>query len=112
MDALFTLQPRPVFKSLVSISLPGGDVGQIEFEFRHKSKPEVKKWMEAAKGRADIDVLAEVVVGWCSRVVDANGAVVPFSRSALESLLANYHPAAKEIYVAYLKSLSESRAKN
>lgn len=111
MGALFRINPKPTFKAVVSLSLPGGDSAAIEFEFRHKPRKELKSWVEATVGRSDLDALAEVVAGW-SGVADESGALVRYSVDALDQLLDNYPAASKEIYAAYLRELTEARAKN
>jgi Phage tail assembly chaperone len=107
---MFRLQPNPTFTAEVKISTPQGVV-PLKLEFKHMGKKALGEWTEASKGKPDIEVLGPVVSGW-SDVFDCNGEPVPFSYDALAQLLGDYSPAAREIFMAYVLALTESRSKN
>ena len=107
---MFRLQPNPTFTAEVKISTPQGVV-PLKLEFKHMGKKALGEWTEASKGKPDIEVLGPVVSGW-SDVFDCNGEPVPFSHDALAQLLGDYSPAAREIFMAYVLALTESRSKN
>jgi hypothetical protein len=109
---MIKISPNPTFQCRVAISSPGIE-NQLEFgvTFRHKTKDAVAAWINSAVGRADVDVLADVIDGW-SDVTDENGAAVPYSAAALSDLLQNYPAAHQEIFRAYLRELTESKRKN
>ena len=83
----------------------------VKLEFKHLSKKALGEWTESSKNKPDIEVLGPVVVGW-SDVFDCNGEPVPFSHEAFAQLLGDYSPAAREIFLAYVLALTESRSKN
>lgn len=107
---MFILQPNPTFTTTVNITKPDAVV-PIKFEFRHINKKALDEWIKTAEGELDIVVLGPVVSGW-NNVFDKNGEPVPFSQNALAQLLVDYHPAAREIFMAYVLALTESRSKN
>jgi len=110
---MFKINPNPTFTLSVRLTVAGDPAGQLlELSCRHKSRPALKAWVEGASvEQADAVFLGEVVEGW-SGVVDADGQALPFTPENFAALLDNYPPAGIEIYTAYQKELSESRAKN
>jgi len=107
---MFKLQPNPTFSAEVNITTPQGVV-PLKLEFKHMSKKALGDWTATSSNKPDIEVLGPVVCGWTD-VFDCNGELVPFSHTAFAQLLADYSPAAREIFMAYLLALTESRAKN
>jgi len=109
---MIKIAPNPVFQCRVAISAPGVEI-PLEFgiTFRHKTKDAVAAWIGGTTGRADVDVLADVIEDW-SDVVGADGSAVTYSAAALSDLLQNYPAAHQEIFRAYLRELTESKRKN
>lgn len=103
---MFKLNPNPTFFGKIEIPVPGSSPQPIEIEFRHKTKDGLKAFFESAQdGRADDDLLAEIIVGW--RGVDAE-----YGADALRDLLQNYPAAAMEILGGYTRALTQAKAKN
>lgn len=105
----FILQPKPTFKSEVSIPVPGGKEGTIKFEFKHKGRKELRVFIESLgkedAQRDDAEALMDIVAGW-------EGVDEKFSKEALETLVDAYPGAASAIFTAYHRALLEGRAKN
>ena len=103
---MFKLQPNPTFKTKVGISVAGQESpDEIEVEFKYLSKPAVKAFFDALKGKDDVDALAEIMVGW-------SGTDHDFSPEALSELLDNYAAAAADIFWKFRHELLESKTKN
>lgn len=110
---MFSLNPAPQFLAPVSLTVPGQiEAGTLWLIFQHKGKQALADWLQSAgSGASDIDLLSQVVIGW-DGVNDDAGTAVPFGRDALAALLDAYPAAAGEIVSAYVRGLTESRAKN
>ena len=109
---MFKLTPSPTFEAVVDVTVPGADAkAPIVFTFRHKGRAALKAWAEAVEGRADVDVLADVVAGWRG-VCDDRGDEVPYSREALAQLLDAYPAASGEVFRGYMQAHFEARRKN
>lgn len=102
---MFKLEPNPTFEATVRIPVPGGDAAPLRLVFKHRRKSEVQQLVEAAAGREDIDLVADIVAGWHD--VDA-----PFDRKHLAALLDAYPAAAGAILQAWGAELSGAAAKN
>jgi len=100
-----TLVAEPTFKAKVAIPVAGlsGPV-EIIFEFKHRTKSDLAKWMEGAKDRLDIDSVMGTVVGW--------GFDDEFSRDNVQLLLENHHGASRAIASKYLSELMALRLGN
>jgi hypothetical protein len=108
---MFRLTPSPTFKTLVPLSQPGVERPlDVAFEFRHKSKDQVADWLARMPGRSDQDNLHEVIVSW--GIVDDKGEPVPYTITALATLLNNYPTANSEIFAKYLSELTKAKEKN
>jgi uncharacterized protein involved in tellurium resistance len=105
---MFVLQPKPTFKSEVSIPTTEGE-GKINFVFKHKGRKALKEFFDTLSNeevvRDDVDALSELVEGW-------SGVDEKFSVEALGNLLDNYPGAAAAIFAAYNRALLEGRSKN
>lgn len=104
---MLKIQPNPTFWTPVQISVPGSEKpAVVDFEFKHKTKEQLVDFTgRLSDGRADNDILDEVIVGW-------KGADTDYSASALRDLLSNYPASGLEILRAYMAALTESRRKN
>lgn len=108
---MLKLVPNPTFTAPVQITVPGGALETLRVTFRHKSADGLAAWFTANVEKSAKEALLEVIESW-SGVVDEKGEEVPFSDEALDRLLHGYKPAANELITAYVKALTESRAKN
>lgn len=107
---MFKLNPAPTFRHEVAIPTPTGPV-PLDLEFRHKGKEALIAWSESFETQSDLQIIADIVVGW-SGVIDDSGTLVPWSSEALAKLLDSYPTAARAIFEAYKKVMREGREKN
>lgn len=105
MGNIFKINPEPTFRSVVSIPVPGADPMDLELEFRHKTKDELKAFFTGFEGRDDIDCLMEVVAGW-------HNCEAQFNRETLSDLLQNYPRANTAILGKYAAETVGSRLGN
>lgn len=114
---MFKLNPAPTFRATVPISQPGDEPPlQLEVIFRHRGRAELAALMaevsnSTAHGKSDVDALSQIIDAWTG-VVDADGAVVAYSRQALERLLDAFPASGADIFRAYWTELTESKRKN
>lgn len=83
----------------------GGEAVELEVEWAYKSTPEFGAWLASTAGRADAEVLGEVVLGW-------SGVKVEFSPQALADWLEKHPNAALQFFSAYRAALFGVRTKN
>ena len=103
---MFKLQPNPTFKARAPINIPGkSKPEEIEIEFKHMSREQVKEFFEAVTGKTDAEAIGEIVVGW-------SGVDAPYSADALATLLDNFPSAAASIFETFRTELFEARRKN
>ena len=103
---MFRLEPNPSFWARVALSIPGKEKpAYIEIEFKHKSRENLKEFLESLSDRDDLEALSEIITNW--KGVDAD-----FSRENLSEMLANYPKAAHEIFSVYHEEMLEARRKN
>lgn len=101
------------FPATVMLTVPGVDQPQqVTIHFRHKGRKDLATWINSGNGRPDAEFLGEVVAGWGEEFVDEHDQPAPFTPEAFAALLDSHHPAAHEIYQAYLRAIGESRVKN
>jgi len=115
---MFKLNPTPTFPFTAQITIPGGEAQPLALIGRHKGRAALQEWVDQPKQLAeagrpvmDAEYLDQVLAGW-PEVSTADGVAVPYSVEALQVLLDSYPAAAGEIFSAYLRALTESRAKN
>ena len=111
---MFKLVPDPIFPVRVRITVPGqANLADLVLTCRHKPRDALKAWIESAKNSiaSDAQFIGEIVEGWAENVQGADGQPLPFTQDALAALLNNYPAAGSEIVDAYVKEISESRAK-
>lgn len=106
---MFVLQPKPTFKSEVTIAIPGGNEGKIKFEFKHMGKKALKAFFdslgEGETARPDHESFLDLIAGW-------EGVDEKFSADTLATLLDNYPSAGLEVLKAYQTALLEGKVKN
>jgi hypothetical protein len=109
---LFPINPNPTFSVPVSLTVPGQSApGSVTFTFRARGRKELEDWVKTASGKSDAEFLGEVVTGW-DGVADQAGVPMDFTAKAFATLLDAYPASSGEIFSAYMKALTESRAKN
>ncbi len=101
----FRLQPAPTFWATVPIRLPGGELADLQLEFRHRSRTQMAALFDSVAGRSDEDVVADIVAGW--REVDE-----AFTPDAVRRLVDNYPGVAGQIVEAYVRELVQARRGN
>lgn len=105
---MFKLAPNPTFRAKVTIPTPGdAPDGVIEFEFRHKTLGEMKRYAAElqAPGVDDAGKLAEIIVGW-------SGVEEEYSRESLGKLIDNFPAATTAIVAGYVRELAGARLGN
>lgn len=103
---MFKLQPNPTFTSKVPLSIPGEPKpATITVTFKHLSRPKIKEFFNKLEGKADVEALGEIIVGW-------EGPDAPYNEESLQALLDNYPASAAELFEAFRADLMESRRKN
>lgn len=98
------LVAEPTFKAKVPIPVAGGAAEEVEFEFKHRTRSDLAKWMEGAKDRSDAESVMGSVIGWA---LDDK-----FTKVNVERLLENYHGAARAIASKYISELAALRLGN
>lgn len=104
MAVKFKLVAAPTFKAKVSVPVHGGEAVLLEFEFKHRTRDEMAKWLEGSAGRSDVDSLLDVLAGW--ELDD------PFGKESVELLVQNYCGAAPAIVARYVDELIQARRGN
>jgi len=103
---MLKIQTPPTFKIPVGITVAGEDKPtEIEVEFRYLKKSEHLAYLNGIGDKTDSVSLGEIIVGWAK--VDA-----PYSAENLALFLDNHPPAARELFDAFTRALSEAKAKN
>lgn len=110
---MISLNPTPTFTADVEITEPGqAEPIKVAFVFKHKGRKQLDEFIgrpakakEAGEELKDPQYLGEVIEGWPG--VDA-----PFTPENFATFLEQRPASGHEIYRAYLRALTESRAKN
>lgn len=100
----FKLKAKPTFKAKVKIHVPGEEPGEIEFEFRHRTRDELKAFLAKADRRKPEDVILDLAVGW-----DAEG---EFARGSITELVQQFHGADAAVLQRYIDELLGQRLGN
>lgn len=109
---MFKLNPTPTFKAKVPLTVPGlPEPLAISVVFRHLNRKALASWLAKAPGRADAEIMHEVIESW-SGVFNDEGREVPYDFTALTALLENYGAANGEFLRAFLSELTEAKRKN
>ncbi|MES2972388.1 MAG: phage tail assembly chaperone [Pseudomonadota bacterium] len=104
--AKLTLTAAAVFKAVVEVPLHGGATGDIEFQFKHRKRDDLDKFIKAAAvpGRDEVETMLEMASGW-----DLED---PFNRESIETLLQNYIAAGGVVFNRYIEEHTKVREKN
>lgn len=103
-NAKFTLTPNPTFKASVSVHIPGGEKGKIEFTFKHRSKKQIEELFKSLEGKQDVDLLLDIAEGWELKE--------PLNRDTAADFLDNYFDAGPSVFNTYLRELTAGRLGN
>lgn len=101
---MLKLVAEPTFKAKVAIPVAGGESVEVEFEFKHRTRDELAKYMESGNERTDVEAVLATVVGWA---LDDK-----FNKMNVERLLQNYHGAGRAIASKYYSELMALRLGN
>lgn len=102
--AKFKLQPNPTFSATVEVPSAGEGYVPLSFTFKHRTRDELKKFIEESAGREDPLTIIEMATGW--ELSDA------FTKENVELLCQNYAAAGRAIFDKYLDELARARLKN
>ncbi|MFE1815631.1 phage tail assembly chaperone [Metapseudomonas otitidis] len=102
----FVLDPAPTFKAHVDISQHGGGAVPVLFEFKHRTRDALDKFLEEAKSAemSPVDEVLAVAVGW--ELEDA------FNAENIEKLLQNYQGAGIAVARTYIQEIRQVRLGN
>lgn len=104
MTTKLKLAVAPTFKAKVDIPVHGGDTVPVEFEFKHRTKDDLVKWLGEADGRKDQQSLEDCLAGW--ELDD------PFTPESINLLIQNYAGAPLAIVQKYVDEIVQARRKN
>ncbi|MBS0427607.1 MAG: hypothetical protein JSR41_10015 [Proteobacteria bacterium] len=99
-----TLQPSPTFEATVKIPVPGAEPVEVKFNFKHRTKAELKAFTDSMGDREDVDQVMGMATAW--DLADA------FNAENVGLLVSNYFAAARAIFFAYIDELTQAKEKN
>lgn len=102
--AKLSLKADPTFTKKVTIQRAGKTSVDVEFTFRHKTRPEFAEWLKTLEGKDKIVSVMECASGW--ELED------PFNEASVTELNDNYMGSARAIVDTYLAELSGERLGN
>jgi hypothetical protein len=102
--AKLSVVAAPTFKAPVAIPVAGSAPVDVEFTFKHRTRDQMKEFIESREGKTDAQSLIEMAVGW--------DFAEPLTLESAETMLQNYLGAALPIYKKYVEELSQAKAKN
>lgn len=105
--AALSLKAAPTFWHRVLIPVTGADPAPIDVEYRHRTRSDLKAYIDALANeeKVDTDLVADVVVSW-------KGPDAPFSPEAVSMLCENFPLSALAIWQGYLDAYAEAKRKN
>jgi hypothetical protein len=105
---MFKREPNPTFPATVQITVPGGTSLPLKVTFKHQKATALQDFLDTATGRSDAVMLEAMIAS-----VDASEKKEGESDADfLADVTENYPAARSDILRAYMRELSESRAKN
>jgi hypothetical protein len=102
--AKLKLQPDPTFKATVLIPAAGMPDVSLEFTFKHRTRDQLRKFVEESAERDDADTILDMATAW--ELADA------FDKENVSLLVQNYTAAARAVFDKYLDELARARVKN
>lgn len=100
----FVLKVDPTFKATVKIPIPGGPDQGLDFTFKHRSRSQIKEFLETAPDRSDVENIMQMATAW--------DVVEPFNEEQIKFLCENFTSAPGLIFEKYLDELTKAREKN
>lgn len=106
MAAKISIVADATFVAPVSIHRPGKDAVDIDFTFKHRTKPELDKFRKEmeVKKPGDVEYVMLLASGW---ELDED-----WSKKNLATFFSNYHTAAIAITQVYFEELRGAKRKN
>lgn len=98
------LNPDPTFKAKVGIPVAGSADVSVEFTFKHRTRDELRAFIEASGSRPDEDTILEMASGW--ELADA------FTRENVALLVQNYIASGRAVFDKYVDELAKAKEKN
>ncbi len=113
----FKLNPNPTFEAAISLTVPGqAEPVPVRFTFAHMGRKALQAWMdEPVKAKAAGQDLADFDAPWLGKAVQgwhADDIAEPFTAENFARLLEQYPSSGTDLYVGFVRALTESRAKN
>jgi len=102
--AKLKLVADPTFKGVVSIPVAGAEPVNVEFTFKHRTKPALDEFVKSREGKTDTESVLDTVIGW--ELSDE------FTPENVGLLCDNYAGAGLAIFRAYIDQLIAGKAKN
>ncbi len=105
---VFKIQPAPTFTVSVDIPRHGEEPAKIKVTFKHKSRDEMRDFLERADksdASQDVTLVNEMIAGW-------EGPDMPFSDEAVALLIQNFQGAVPALVQAYSLEILQARRKN
>lgn len=102
--AKLKLVAAPTFRAKVGIPVAGGEVVQVEFSFKHRTRDALDEFIRSRAEKGDAESFLEMVEGW--ELEDE------FNAANVELLLQNYGGSALAVYRAYVEELVGAKLKN
>lgn len=105
---MFKREPNPTFAGTVQITVPGGNSLPLKVVFKHQKSTALQEFLDTATGRSDAAMLEQMIASVDLGEKKEGESDADF----LAEITENYPAARSDILRAYLRELSESRAKN
>lgn len=102
--AKLSINAAPTFMAKVGIPVAGGEVLEVEFTFKHRTKAQLHEFSTSTASRTDAESFMDLVCGWNFEE--------EFNAEAVETMLQNYLGAARETIKVYIDQLTAAKAKN
>jgi len=104
MARKLVLIPAPTFRAVVAIPQPEGEPAEVEMEFKHRNKDELKALAEQLGSKDDVALVKEMATGW--DLAD------DFNHANIKRLVSEHHQAAVSIWNTYFEKLTGLRLGN
>jgi hypothetical protein len=99
------LNPDPTFSAPVTLPVPGKPSVEVEFTFKHRTRSELKAFIDVSGERQDADTIMAMCTGWELEEV--------FNKDNVDLLVENLCLSApSRVFNVYLDQLIKGREKN
>ncbi|WP_295378361.1 phage tail assembly chaperone [uncultured Pseudacidovorax sp.] len=102
--AKFKLKADPTFTAPAKIPMAGGQVGEIVFTFKHRTKTELDEFLKQLPELTDAEAILAMASGWDLEE--------PLTLENAHVLLENHYSAPRAIVDAYVGGLFQALEKN